>query len=222
MREFIIGPTTTNSILQGIKSEEARRNDRMWLYQHTARCPVAVQLFLDANPDFWCLVPMTKEEAAARVNTTIPPSYRRAPIRSTESRSEADAKYLSESVPHPPPSFAFTDRQKHGQVRFFRELKDQVASPTLDTNVNLYNAAIVAVCKYLYRYHLSSAHDSLCLVPDNCSAMLRNLVLSLFITHADCNLNKTGRLVNENIYHEYPVRGYWCADLVRRPLSSLF
>lgn len=57
-------------------------------------------------------------------------------------------------------------------------------------------------------------------VPENCSELFRQLILSLFITHADCDLNKTGRLINEIIYREYTIRGYWCADLVRRPLAS--
>ena len=48
--------------------------------------------------------------------------------------------------------------------------------------------------------------------------MFRQLLLSLFITHADCALNKTGRLaVNERVHRDYPVRGNWCANLVRRP-----
>jgi hypothetical protein len=52
--------------------------------------------------------------------------------------------------------------------------------------------------------------------------MLRQLILSLFITHTECNLNKTGRLTNETIYREYPVRGNWCANLLRRPPSSRY
>ena len=49
--------------------------------------------------------------------------------------------------------------------------------------------------------------------------MLRQLVLSLFITHADCQLNKTGRLTNEPIYRQYPVRDHWCVNFMRRPVS---
>ena len=58
------------------------------------------------------------------------------------------------------------------------------------------------------------------LVPENCSELFRQLVLSLFIAHADCGLNKTGRIIDEDVFREYCVRGYWCAHLVRRPLSS--
>jgi len=121
----------------------------MWLYQHTARCPVAVQLFLDANPDYWCLVPMTNDEAEARVNTIVPPSYRRAHSQLTQTtRLKADAKYLADNLPDPPESFTFTERQKFGQMCFFYEMKDQLSSPSLNTNVDLYNASIVAVCMY--------------------------------------------------------------------------
>ncbi len=193
----------------------------MWLYQHTARCPIALQLFLDANPDYWCLIPITLEETKSKINTRIHSSSQ---IRSVPpSRLELDAKYLVDQVPDPPEGYLFTDRQKYDQLQFFRTMKDQLLSSSVNTMVDLYNAAIIAVCKYLsFLKIVYFDHDSyiLFLVPENCSEILRQLLLSLFITHADCDLNKTGRLINENIYREYPLRGYWCANLVRRPLSS--
>ena len=39
------------------------RKDRMKLYQHSAQCPVAMQIFLDANQQYWPFVPMTIEES---------------------------------------------------------------------------------------------------------------------------------------------------------------
>ena len=39
------------------------RKDRMKLYQHSVRCPVAMQIFLDTNPQYWRFVPMTLEES---------------------------------------------------------------------------------------------------------------------------------------------------------------
>ena len=39
------------------------RKDRMRLYQHSVRCPVAMQLFLDANPQYWRFVPMSSDES---------------------------------------------------------------------------------------------------------------------------------------------------------------
>ena len=69
----------------------------------------------------------------------------------------------------------------------------------------------------------NSKNDSMFiyLVPENCSEMFRQLILSLFITHTDCNLNKTGRLIVDTSYQQYAFRGYWCSNLVRRPSSSL-
>ncbi|CAF1338839.1 unnamed protein product [Adineta steineri] len=196
LREFILGPTTTSRILQGIKSEKARRNDGMRLYQHTSRCPQAIQLFLDANPDYWCLVPMTEEKI--EINNSV--TYRSTSMQLTSTRPENDAKYLVENLPVPPELFHFTDRQQYEQICFFQEMKDELLHPRLDKNVDLYNATIVAV------------------LPENCSEMFQQLILSLFITHADCQLNKSGRLITDINFHPYPVRRNWCAGLCRRPL----
>ena len=37
--------------------------NKMRLYHHITRCPVAMQLLLDTNPDLWCFVPMTNDQA---------------------------------------------------------------------------------------------------------------------------------------------------------------
>ncbi|CAF5072714.1 unnamed protein product, partial [Rotaria magnacalcarata] len=34
----------------------------MRLYEHSAHCPVALQLFLDRNPNYWCFIPMLEDE----------------------------------------------------------------------------------------------------------------------------------------------------------------
>lgn len=111
------------------------------------------------------------------------------------------------------------------QIRFFEEMKDDLLSSTSLTKVDFYDASIIAVCMYLQSFQLFFIlfFCFLLLVPEPCSEMFRQLVLSLFITHADCDLNQTGRIVDETIYREYPLRGFWCSDLLRRPASfSLF
>ncbi|CAF4800816.1 unnamed protein product, partial [Rotaria socialis] len=35
---------------------------KMRLYQHSAHCPVAIQLFLEHNPAYWCFISKSKEE----------------------------------------------------------------------------------------------------------------------------------------------------------------
>ena len=130
----------------------------MWLYQHTARCPAALQLFLDAKRDYWCLVPMPEERARSKVETTVPAPARRSTIvdRAEEARIEADANYLVDGLPEPPASFAFSPRFKHKQMRFFRE--ERYEHEPSDTNVCLYNASIIAVRTYhcphmFWRHH---------------------------------------------------------------------
>ncbi|CAF4634620.1 unnamed protein product, partial [Rotaria magnacalcarata] len=39
--------------------------NRMRLYQHSARCPVALRSFLDCNPIYWCFIPVLWSEALA-------------------------------------------------------------------------------------------------------------------------------------------------------------
>lgn len=67
-----------------------------------------------------------------------------------------------------------------------------------------------------------------CLVPEKGSTVLRQLVESLLITHADTPLNSSGRLAvssdnNQDVdmasNHQRDIA--WCANLVRRPLPSL-
>ncbi|CAF4396489.1 unnamed protein product, partial [Rotaria sordida] len=36
----------------------------MRLYQHSARCPIALRLFLECNPNYWCFIPLLVDEAA--------------------------------------------------------------------------------------------------------------------------------------------------------------
>jgi hypothetical protein len=38
-------------------------NNNLFLYQHSPRCTLALQRFLDKNPEYWCLVPMKQSEA---------------------------------------------------------------------------------------------------------------------------------------------------------------
>jgi hypothetical protein len=40
-------------------------NNGMFLYQHSPRCSLVLQRFLDNNPEYWCLVPMELDKANA-------------------------------------------------------------------------------------------------------------------------------------------------------------
>lgn len=48
--------------------------DGMKLYQHSARCPSALQWFLDENPDYWSFIPtkMTDSEEQEEEKELVP------------------------------------------------------------------------------------------------------------------------------------------------------
>jgi len=61
-------------------------------------------------------------------------------------------------------------------------------------------------------------------VPTKTSAVLRQFITSLFITHGETNLNAVGNLlVNSNFNLTFPfgtARGNWCHSLTNRPSST--
>lgn len=46
--------------------------NKMRLYQHLAQCPVALRVFLDYNPIYWCFVPFLWEDALAESIAYLP------------------------------------------------------------------------------------------------------------------------------------------------------
>ena len=73
----------------------------MKLYQHSVRCPVAMQIFLDANPRYWRFIPMTLEESERPEQQAIEHL-----IISDELdwnlRSKEDCRMCVDTVPRPP------------------------------------------------------------------------------------------------------------------------
>lgn len=55
-----------------------------------------------------------------------------------------------------------------------------------------------------------------CPVPNHTSELFGQLIESLFITHAECKLNKIGNLVYDNADPNHALRGSWCANLTHR------
>ena len=99
---------------------------------------------------------MSDEEVRLRTNTSIPPSaitmrrsiFLSSPSSSGSQRLENDAKYFIENLPEPPETYYFTERQRFAQMCFFRDKKEGLAPPSIETNVDLYNATIIAVRKF--------------------------------------------------------------------------
>lgn len=128
-------------------------------------------------------------------------------------RTDEQANALVKNVPQPPLGFDFSVVQRQTQQLFFKLLIDRVV-PRDD--VNLYNADIVAIRRS--RPSLGFSPFICHLVPDTASELFGQLIESLFITHAECKLNQTGHLVNENVdEHRHALPGSWCTNLTRRP-----
>ena len=115
----------------------------MKLYQHSVRCPVAMQIFLDANPQYWRFVPMSMEESKRPEQQTIQrPNL--ADELDFHLRSKEDSFICVEAIPKPPTGYTFSNRQLLLQTQYFHKKCDQIL-PNQD--IDLYNATIVAVCK---------------------------------------------------------------------------
>lgn len=115
----------------------------MRLYQHSVRCPVAMQLFLDANPQYWRFVPMPLEESEMPEQKFVQPYIRPDEI-SWNIRAKEDYQRCVENVPKPPRDYIFSKRQIALQTEYFHKMRDKNLP---DPNIDLYDATIVAVCK---------------------------------------------------------------------------
>jgi hypothetical protein len=129
---------------------------------------LVLQIFLDNTPEYWCLVPLSHHEARlddeaydnasnisiAAVTTThqLPesPTFAKKPmffaqVLGGDTRSNEESVWFSKGVPKPPFGYRFSCRQIQEQIDFFKYKKESRVLPT--NLVDLYNYAIVAVCK---------------------------------------------------------------------------
>lgn len=143
IHESLLGQENiTRNLSNECRTNERLRKDRMRLYQHSARCPVAMQIFLDANPHYWPFIPMLIEESETVEQRTITLTNNTAtdsPLRTNDECS----LYL-QSIPKPPLGFTFSNQQIFLQTKYFQQKRDLIL-PNQD--IDLYNASIVAVRK---------------------------------------------------------------------------
>ncbi len=118
----------------------------MKLYQHSVRCPVAMQIFLDANLQYWRFVPMSIEESQRPEQQSLQNSHL-SDVLDWNLRSKEDCTIYVQAVPKPPTGYTFSTRQLILQTQYFHKKRDQTL-PNQD--IDLYNATIVAVCKFFF------------------------------------------------------------------------
>ena len=113
-------------------------------YQHSARCSVAMQIFLDANPHYWPFVPMTIEESQQSEQQSIRQLIEFSNQPDWNVRSKEDCRRYVEAVPKPPTGYTFSNQQILLQTHYFHRKRDKNL-PNQD--IDLYDATIVAVRK---------------------------------------------------------------------------
>ena len=124
--------------------------DDMLLYKHSARCPAAIQLFLDCNPHYWCFTPMPQQDAQREnqgyeLPTSIPADPSSLSVTSAQTRSDHEAGCcMTDLPPFPSNQYTFSTGQCAQQFRYFK-MKQDYHLP--NGNLDLYNAVIIAVCK---------------------------------------------------------------------------
>lgn len=125
----------------------------MLLYKHSARCPHAIQMFLDCNPQYWPLIPMSIHEAQQENQfyhedhfpNTVPHDPISHVVTSNMTRSDHDTAYCMTALPpFPSDQYTFSLRQCVAQFQFF-QTKQDYHMPNAD--LDLYDATIIAVCK---------------------------------------------------------------------------
>ena len=136
--------------------------DRMLLYRHAVRCPLAMQIFLNFNPIYWCFVPMASMDVALenRTNTFLPASLilldsdnptsigskdRHAIPATSNTRSDEAVRSCMRHLPPVLSGYDFSIQQRAKQFLYFKNQHDIThhQNPIMD----LFNVAILAVRK---------------------------------------------------------------------------
>ena len=140
----------------------------MFLYQHSPRCTPVLQLFLDNNPEYWCLVPMLWQDARVNDNASsaadeteyltftrplppvspgfiVKPQFFEEVFRNS-TRSREECVWLAKSIPKSPANYRFSRRQVEAQIDFSKFKKERHILPS--NLIDCFNNTIIAVRKY--------------------------------------------------------------------------
>ncbi|CAM2723375.1 unnamed protein product [Rotaria socialis] len=132
IKEFLLGKKLTNYINHGeIKSFETLVKDGMQLYQHSCHCSVAMQYFLDENPEYWPFIPQRMTDSDEQQQE------RELPVVDTNQYQFANDVPLPTNM-----NYHLTVEQKLDIEKFFQE-KKYLHTPNF--HLDLYEAKIIAV-----------------------------------------------------------------------------
>ena len=123
----------------------------MRLYQHSARCPVALRSFLDCNPTYECFIPQRWDEAVAentlRLGNSLPADPAVVSVLATAGVGDQRVAHHLDLVPLPPAAYAFSHRQRRAQRTFFEQLRSLPIGQLPYSELDLYQMVIIAVRK---------------------------------------------------------------------------
>lgn len=123
----------------------------MRIYQHVARCSVALKIFIECNPQYRCFVPRRcRLETVERYNSTGEYYDQRTTLYQMVGAhpiANPRVAYYMDRIPIPPVAYTFTPNDRHEQINFFvKMLEAQVLEHVL-SDIDLYQYKIIAVCK---------------------------------------------------------------------------
>ena len=202
IRRFLIGEKNLqyHEMNEGLQSLSNNTKTQMSLYQHSIQCSTAIQRFLDANPSYWCFVPMLLNHADQDDTnywmTTTTTTTNALPYH--HHQNNIIKTYLN-NITKPPPSYRFSRRQIDKQIEFFTR---KLIHEPINDRVDLFQAKIIAV------------------LPPNSSDLFRQIIHSLFVTHTEAKLNILGHVFNYKLPANVRQQQVWCAGLQQRRLTS--
>lgn len=116
-----------------------------------AGCSVAIEKFLQANPIFWCFIPLHTDEALSDNAIYMPSSTMTGPtvdyVLATTTINNPAVNYYMNRVPSPMAPYAFSYRQIRQQRSFFEYFLSTATNYLHYKPVYICKVAIVAVCK---------------------------------------------------------------------------
>ncbi|CAF1474635.1 unnamed protein product [Rotaria sordida] len=200
IHEKLTGSALFRGSLLDPEEQEKDMANKMRLYQHSARCPVALRAFLDCNPIYWCFIPLYWKDALSDNTTYYRGPTMRDPIlanvvATTAIHSHRLAQYL-DRVPLPPAAYVFSYRQLQKQRIFFERFVNSSIHELPYAVLDLYKMAIITI------------------LPDDHSILLRYIIETLFIIHDETKLNMICP-IGSDVERRYgpPYNSVWCANL---------
>ncbi|CAF5090192.1 unnamed protein product, partial [Rotaria magnacalcarata] len=175
MHSFLTGTPVYEEIMTPMERCRHLIVRKMRHYQHSAHCSVAVQLFLEHNPVYWCFISRSRREVEQENNfytgLVLATESEFAFILPRRTNHEKKVARLLTGVMLQPAENHYSTAQIQKQRIFFDRLLLSPVDQLPYVETDLYKMKIIAV------------------LPTDESIILRYIIETLFIIHAESKLN---------------------------------